>query len=63
MGKQDRRTTELGDLVVAAFDRASRLSSDPREISRVATAAVERLLGQEYRLQYRDVPPRIEEDR
>jgi hypothetical protein len=36
---------QLGDLVAAAFDGASRLSSDPREVSRLATWTVRRLLA------------------
>ena len=39
-----RRTAQLGDLVVAAFDAAARLSADPREVSRLATLIVKRLL-------------------
>jgi len=35
---------QLGELVVAAFDKAAQLSSDPREISRLATTAVMRIL-------------------
>jgi len=39
-----RRTAPLGELVVAAFDWAARYSSDPREVSRLATGAVTRIL-------------------
>jgi len=39
-----RRTVQLGDLVVAAFDRAAKHSADPREVSRLATQAVKRIL-------------------
>ena len=39
-----RRTAPLGDLVVAAFDGAARLSADPREVSRLATLVVKHLL-------------------
>jgi hypothetical protein len=38
------RTVELGDLVVALFDEAARYSTDPREVSRLATGAVMRVL-------------------
>ncbi len=34
------QSTQLGDLVVAAFDKAARCSTDPREVSRLATQAV-----------------------
>ncbi len=44
MKTSDRRTAQLGDLVVAAFDAAARLSSEPREVSRMATLIVKRLL-------------------
>jgi hypothetical protein len=33
-------TVQLGDLVVAAFDEAAHWSSDPREVSRLATGVV-----------------------
>ena len=35
-----QKTIRLGDLVVALFDEAARHSSDPDEVSRVATRAV-----------------------
>jgi hypothetical protein len=35
---------ELGDLVVAAFEEAAHHSADPREVSRLATKAVVRML-------------------
>ena len=38
------KTALLGDLVVAAFDEAARHSADPREVSRLATRTVARLL-------------------
>jgi len=34
----------LGELVVAAFDEAARYSTDPREVSRLATQAVQHML-------------------
>lgn len=37
-------TAQLGELVVAAFDEAAQYSSDPREVSRLATRAVMHLL-------------------
>ena len=38
------RIAHLGDLIVAAFDVASTHSADPREVSRLATSTVARLL-------------------
>jgi hypothetical protein len=38
------KTAELGDLVVAAFDNAAHYSTDPGEISRLATHAVMNML-------------------
>ena len=43
-----RRNTPLGDLVVAAFDRAALLSSDPREVSRLAAKAITREMMKEW---------------
>ena len=37
-------TVQLGDLVAAAFDEAALFSSDPREVSRLATKAVRGIL-------------------
>jgi hypothetical protein len=39
-----RRTAQLGDLVVAAFDGAARLSADPFVVSRLATLVVNHVL-------------------
>jgi hypothetical protein len=38
------KTAQLGDLVAAAFDEAARYSTDPREVSRLATQAVTDML-------------------
>lgn len=38
------KTAQLGELVVAAFDQAARYSTDPREVSRLATQAVAHML-------------------
>ena len=38
------KTAQLGELVVAAFDEAAQYSSDPREVSRLATEAVMHML-------------------
>ncbi|MHB8877842.1 MAG: hypothetical protein ACYC8T_29465 [Myxococcaceae bacterium] len=39
-----RKTAQLGELVAAAFDSAAPYSSDPRELSRLATQAVTGML-------------------
>ena len=39
-----RQSAQLGELVVAAFDEAAHYSTDPREVSRLATQAVEHML-------------------
>lgn len=38
------QTVQIGDLIVAAFDVAAKYSTDSREISRLATRAVIRML-------------------
>jgi hypothetical protein len=38
------KTTQLGELVVAVFDEAARYSADSREVSRLATRAVSRIV-------------------
>jgi len=43
-------TAQLGNLVVAAFDGAARYSTDPREVSRLATQAVAHMLRRARRL-------------
>lgn len=40
MERKGYKTILLGELVVAAFDIAAQYSTDPREISRLATKAV-----------------------
>ena len=37
-------TVSLGELVVAAFDKAARYSANPRKVARLATAAVTSML-------------------
>ena len=37
-------TTQLGDLVVAAFDEAAQYGADPEEVSDLATRAVRHML-------------------
>lgn len=38
------QSAQLGELVVAAFDEAAHYSTDPREVSRLATQAVGHML-------------------
>jgi hypothetical protein len=38
------KTVQLGELVVAAFDQAAHWSSDPTEVSRLATRVVTHVL-------------------
>jgi hypothetical protein len=44
MRTQVHKTAQFGELVVAAFDRAADYSTDPREVSRLATQAVAHIL-------------------
>jgi hypothetical protein len=44
MRTDTHHTVQLGALVVAAFDSAAQHSTDPREVSRLATEAVIHLL-------------------
>ena len=44
MKKQAQSTTQLGDLVAAAFDTAARCTADPLEVSRLATRAIAKML-------------------
>jgi hypothetical protein len=44
MRTQVNKTAQLGELVVAVFDKAAHYSSDPREVSRLATRAVAHIL-------------------
>lgn len=45
-----RKTAQLGEVVAAAYDGAERYSTDPREVSRLATQAVAHLLNHARRL-------------
>jgi hypothetical protein len=45
-----RKTAPLGELIAAAFDEAGRHSTDPREVSRLATRAVIQLMRRARRL-------------
>jgi hypothetical protein len=49
-----RKSAQLGELVVAVFDIAGTYSTDPREVSRLATFVVRHLLGS-----YVDAPPAV----
>ena len=44
MKTHTHETIRLGDLVVAVFDEAAHYSSDPKEVSRLATQAVMHIL-------------------
>jgi hypothetical protein len=52
-------TVELGDLIQAVFDEAARHSTDPREVSRLATQAVAQLLYRHLLKKTRPRPGRI----
>jgi hypothetical protein len=43
--KPPSKTVPLGELILAVFDRAATYSTDPREVARLATQAVARMLG------------------
>ncbi len=43
------KTAQLGELVAVAFDKAAQYSTDPREVSRLATGAVMCMLRREKR--------------
>ena len=38
------KTVQLGELVVATFDKAAQCSTNPREVSRLAVSALRRML-------------------
>lgn len=44
------KTISLGDMIAAAFDEAARQSTDPKEVSRLATQAIRRRLRRQRRL-------------
>ena len=48
-------TVQLGDLIAAVFDEAARCSTDPKQVARLATRAVQHLLRHS-RIRSRDVP-------
>ncbi|MBI5545637.1 MAG: hypothetical protein HY901_17255 [Deltaproteobacteria bacterium] len=50
MKRSTRKTTRLGDLIAAVFDEAGRFSTNPREVSRLATRVVRHLMRQAQRV-------------
>jgi hypothetical protein len=44
MKNQTRKTVPLGELILAVFDRAAQYSTNPQEVSRLATQAVSHML-------------------
>jgi hypothetical protein len=44
MRTQVHKTVQFGELVVAVFDEAAQYSTDPEEVSRLATTAVKDML-------------------
>jgi len=44
MRTQTQETFRLGDLIVAVFDEAAHYSSDPEEVSRLATQTLRHML-------------------
>jgi hypothetical protein len=46
MYQRMQNSIALGDVVAAAYDEAATMSSDPREVARIAIEAVARLLRQ-----------------
>lgn len=44
MKRMRHGTARLGDLIAAAFEEAARYSTDQKEVSRLATVAVRRLV-------------------
>ena len=53
------RTTALGELIATAFDRASLLSPDPKEVSRLATQSVVAMLSGALRVSISLSPPEL----
>ncbi len=44
MRAHNHQTAQIGELIAAAFDTAATYSTDPREVSRLATQAVGHML-------------------
>jgi len=53
------KTTELGELIVAAFDKAAHCTTDPQEVSRLATQAVMQILRRSQRISTPASPPTV----
>jgi hypothetical protein len=52
-----RKTVRLGDLVTEVFDEAARHSTDPREVTRVATQTLKYLMRHARRMSVLPVAP------
>lgn len=52
------RTTPLGELIAAAFDRAALLSPDPKEVSRIAVQSITTMLRGALRVSISPATPR-----
>jgi hypothetical protein len=59
MSSQENRTAQFGELVVAAFDGAADYSTDPLEVSRLATEAVAHILRRTRSASISPLPPPI----
>jgi len=51
-----QKSAQLGELVVAVYDQAARFSTDPREVSRLATLAIAHLLRRAQKISMSPVP-------
>jgi hypothetical protein len=50
MRTQIPQTVPLGELILAVFDKAAQYSTDPREVSRLATQTISHMLWHESHL-------------
>lgn len=50
MRTHTHKTAQLGELVVAVYDEAGHYSTDPREVSRLATRAISHMVRRGRRL-------------
>ena len=53
----DRKTASLGELIVTVFDKAASYSTEPVEISRLATGAITHMIRHAHRSLDALVPP------